>query len=169
MSLAYRLVYENLVFFAIATAFLGLVGWAWRRAEPYKLPQPLPDWFKVWFLSVQIGGGAVPLMALGWCLWQGYSSAVAVLTGYFVMLGLQVLSESLSLRQFRSVVFVMVPYLYLPYRGWQLYEGIGLIAPELTWLRWLLIAEIVLWTVNYALDLAQLPRLLQWKLDETAS
>jgi hypothetical protein len=81
-----------------------------------------------------------------------------------VMLGLQILSESMALRQFHSVVFVMVPYLYLPYRFWQLYEGLTILgySSDLLWVRNLLILEIILWTLNYALDVTQLPRLLRW-------
>ncbi|MGI8932701.1 MAG: hypothetical protein ACR2FS_01365 [Phormidesmis sp.] len=52
---------------------------------------------------------------------------------YLAMLGLQVSSESASLRRFRSTVFVMVPYFYLPYRVWQLYEGLAP-ASEVAWL-----------------------------------
>lgn len=161
-----NLLYKDLLFFAIATAFFVVVGWAWRSTKPYDLPQPLPDWFKIWFLTVQIGGGVLPLLGLGWGIWHGYSSVVAVLTSYFIILGLQILTESLSLRQFQSVVFVMVPYLYLPYRVWQLYEGMMLnAADELVWIQILLIAEIVLWTANYGLDLSQLPRLLRWDIN----
>lgn len=80
------------------------------------------------------------------------------------MLGLQILFEILTLRQFHTVVWVMVPYLYLPYRIWQLYEGLSLLSleNELMWVRTLLLVEIVLWTLNYALDVSQLPRLLRW-------
>ena len=162
-----NLLYEDLLFWTIATAFLFVVGWAWRSTKPYNLPEPLPDWFKIWFLTIQIGGGVLPLAILGWGIWYGYSSIVAVLMSYLVMLWLQILTESVSLGQFRSTVFVMVPYLYLPYRAWQLSEGIMLIeADELGWVRNLLLAEILLWTANYALDLSQLPRLLPWELKE---
>lgn len=155
------------MFFGDCHGFFAVVGWAWRAAKPYDLPTPLPEWFKIWFLSVQIGGGLLPLIGLGWGIWQGNPRVVAVLGSYFVMLGLQVLTESVSLRQFRSVVFVMVPYFYLPYRIWQLYEGRMLAeADELGWMRSLLLAEIVLWTVTYALDLSQLPRLLRWDVRE---
>lgn len=157
------LFYENLFFLAIATSCFALFGWAWRNAEPYYLPSPLPEWFKIWFLTMQIGGGAVPLVALIACLWQGYADIAAVLVSYLVMLGLQILSESVALRRFRSTVFVMVPYLYLPYRIWQLYEGLAP-ASEVAWLQALLIAEIVLWSLNYALDLSQLPRLMHWDM-----
>ena len=159
-----RFLFENLLFFAIATSFLVVVGWAWRQSKPYSLPQPLPEWFKVWFLTVQVVGGLLPLLAmLLWGVWWGYSSVLTVLIPYFVMLGLQILSEIVTLRQFHSVVWVMVPYLYLPYRVWQLYEGLTLLSPasELMWVQNLLLIEIVLWTLNSALDLSQLPRLLR--------
>lgn len=166
-TLEVNLLFENLLFLAIATSFLVVVGWAWRQSKPYSLPQPLPEWFKVWFLTVQVVGGLLPLVAmLLWGVWWGYSSVLTVLVPYFVMLGLQILSEIVTLRQFQSVVWVMVPYLYLPYRVWQLYEGLTLLSPasELIWVRNLLLIEIVLWTLNYALDLSQLPRLLRWEI-----
>lgn len=160
------LLVENLLFFAIATSFLVIVGWAWRQSKPFYLPEPLPGWFRIWFGSVQLLGVIVPLVAmLLWGVWWGHSSVLTVFIPYFVMLGLQILFEILTLRQFHSVVWVMVPYLYLPYRIWQLYEGLSILSPEseLTWVRNLLILEIVVWTVNYALDIAQLPRLLRWE------
>jgi hypothetical protein len=160
---------ENLIFFIAATSFFAIVGWAWRNSKPYSLPQPLPDWFKIWFGTVQFVGVLPPLLAmLWWGVWRGYSSVLSVLAWYFVMLALQILSESLSLRKFRSTVFVMVPYLYLPYRIWQLYEGMTLLnsTNELIWVRYLLIVEIILWIGNYALDLAQLPRLFHWEVKE---
>jgi hypothetical protein len=161
-----HLLLENLAFFAIATSFLAIVGWSWRSIEPYELPKPLPDWFKVWFLSVQFLGVVPPLAALiigG--IWQGNFTVLAIFSAYFLMLGLQILSESLSLRRFQSTAFVMVPYLYLPYRFWQLYEGLTLLNSDsgLAWVRYILMLEIVVWMINYCLDLAQLPRLFHWK------
>lgn len=169
----WNIVIEDLAFVIAATLFLVAVGWAWRSAKPYELPHPLPSWFRVWFLSVQIIGGLVPLIVLLWAVWQGQERAIAVLSSYFVMLGLQILSEIATLRWFHSVVWVMVPYLYLPYRVWQLYEGAIVLNadPTQAWVQNLLIGEIVLWTLNYGLDLAQLPRLLRWEVqkDEQSS
>jgi hypothetical protein len=165
------LLLENLLFLVLATSFIVIVGWAWRHSKPFSLPEPLPEWFKVWFGTVQVVGVLLPLLAmLVWGVWWGYSSVLTVLSWYFVMLGLQILSEILTLRQFHSVVWVMVPYLYLPYRIWQLYEGLTLLSPEpeLMWVRNLLIIEIVLWTLNYTLDLSQLPRLLRWEVQENS-
>ncbi len=165
------LLLENLLFLVLATSFIVIVGWAWRHSKPFSLPEPLPEWFKVWFGTVQVVGVLLPLLAmLVWGVWWGYSSVLTVLSWYFVMLGLQILSEILTLRQFHSVVWVMVPYLYLPYRIWQLYEGLTLLSPEpeLIWIRNLFTFEIVLWTLNYALDLSQLPRLLRWEVQENS-
>ena len=125
------LLLENLLFLVLATSFIVIVGWAWRHSKPFSLPEPLPEWFKVWFGTVQVVGVLLPLLAmLVWGVWWGYSSVLTVLSWYFVMLGLQILSEILTLRQFHTVVWVMVPYLYLPYRIWQLYEGLTLLSPE---------------------------------------
>lgn len=164
-----HILFENSVFLVIATLFCVVVGWAWRDTKPFELPQPLPGWFKIWFLTVQLGGGILPLVAmLWWGVWQGYNRVLIVLASYFVMLALQILSEIATLRWFPSVVWVMVPYLYLPYRIWQLYEGLMLLGPdpELMWVRYLLLGEIILWTGNYALDLSQLPRLFRWEVKE---
>lgn len=163
-----NLFYENVLFLTTATAFFGLVSWAWRNTKPNELLNPVPDWFKVWFLTVQIGGVLLPLVALIWSIWQGKFGIVTLLVSYFLLLRLQLLSESLSLRQFRSVIVVMVPYLYLPYRIWQLSQGLTLLnwTNEFIWVQCLLIAKIALWILNYALDLSQFHRLMYWKMNE---
>ncbi|MGQ4648082.1 hypothetical protein [Lyngbya aestuarii] len=160
---------ENLLFVVLATFFLIFVGWVWRESKPFYLPETLPGWFKIWFSTVQLLGGLLPLVAMiWWGVWQGYSKVLMVLISYFIMLGLQILSEILTLRWFHSVVWVMVPYLYLPYRIWQLYQGLTLLSPEteLIWLKNLLLLQIVVWSLNYCLDLSQLPRLLCWEAQQ---
>jgi hypothetical protein len=157
---------ENLLFFILATLFTVIVGWANRRAKPMSVPEPLPGWYKIWFGTVQVGGILLPLVVmLLWGVLWGYHSVLTVLVWYFVMLGLQILFESVTLRQFHSVTWVMVPYLYLPYRIWQLYEGLGIVGyePDLIWVRNLLLLEIVLWAGNYALDVSRLPILFRWE------
>jgi hypothetical protein len=160
---------ENLVFFILATSFLIVVGGAWRNSKPFSLPQPLPGWFKIWFGTVQVLGVIVPLVViLVWGVWWRDTRLLTAFVPYFVMLGLQILSEILTLRQFQTVVWVMVPYLYLPYRFWQLYEAWKFLSFEtdLAWVRNLLLLEIVLWIGNYVLDVTQLPRLLRWEVKE---
>ncbi|MEH2452857.1 hypothetical protein [Nostoc sp.] len=153
---------ENLVFFIIATLFIVVVNWGWKDTKPFTIPLPLPSWNKVWFLSVQLLGVLLPLVAmLLWGVWWGDRTVLTVLGWYFIMLGLQIISEIVTLRQLQNVVWVMVPYIYLPYRFWQLYEGLTLLGSksELLWVRYLLVFELVLWIVSYAINLSQSPRL----------
>ncbi|MBY5283022.1 hypothetical protein F2Y95_14970 [Aphanizomenon flos-aquae CCAP 1446/1C] len=167
--MSFDLFLENLFFFLVATSFFVIVDVAWKHAKPYTLPEPLPGWFKIWLGTVQLGGIVLPLIVmLLWGVLWGYTSVLSVLAGYFLMLGLQILSEILTLRRFQTVVWVMVPYIYLPYRIWQLFEGLNLLGSETNflWVRNLLVFEIVLWTLNYALDVTQLPRLLRWEVRE---
>lgn len=160
-----RLVWENLIFFSLATAFIAIMGWNWRNLKPFSLPEALPNWFKYWFGTIQFIGIVLPVIALIiWGFWQGYNDVIIVLTSYLIMLVLQIASEILTLKKFHSVVWVTVPYLYLPYRFWQLYEGLNFIpsTENLILVRYLLILNLIVWIANYILDLAQLPRLFRW-------
>lgn len=162
------LLLENLVFFLIATLFIVVVNWGWKHTKPYTVPLPLPSWYKVWFLLVQLLGIVLPLVAmLLWGLWWGDRSVLTVFSWYFIVLGLQIISERVTLRQLQNVVWVMVPYIYVPYRFWQLYEGLTLLGSksELQWVRYLLVFELVLWIVSYAINVSQLPRLFSWEVN----
>lgn len=160
------LLIENLCFFLFATAFTLIVSQGWKNAKPYTLPLPFPWWYKWWFLPVQILGVFLPLpVMLLWGVWWKHQNVLVVLGWYFIILGLQILTESLTLKKLQNVVWVMVPYIYLPYRFWQLYEGFTLLSsePDLLWVRYLLIFELCLWVVNYVIDVSQLPRLFRWE------
>lgn len=156
------LLVENLAFVGVSTLFLGVSGYAWRHLEPFTLPKPLPEWFSLWFGSVQVLGGIVPLLVLGWGIWTSDALVLLIFVPYTILLVLQVAAESITLRWTASVIWVMVPYLYLPYRLWQLWEGWLWLDNSASWLGWLLVFEFVVWLLNYLLDLAQLPRLLRW-------
>lgn len=152
-------------FFLGATGFIFIVDWAWKDLKPFELPKPLPDWFKYWFGTIQIIGLLLPIAALIlWGLIWGYRSVIVVLVPYLIMLGLQIASEIYTLKQMQSVVWVMVPYVYLPYRFWQLYEGLKILPSDadLIWVRYLLIINLIVWIGNYLLDLSQLPNLFRW-------
>jgi hypothetical protein len=165
-----HLFWENFIFLILSTSFLVFVGWVWRYSKPFTLPQPLPTWFKGWLFLVLALGVVLPLITLIlWGLCWGKTSVVLVLVPYFLMLGFQILSESVTLNQFRSCVWVMIPCIYLPYRIWQLYSGITLLSGEsdLILIQNLLLLEIGLWIFNYGVHLSQLPRLLRWEQETT--
>lgn len=160
-NLVISLPIENLLFVTIATAFLFYIGWLWRSTKPFTIPQPLPNWFRVWLIIVLIVGIALPIAALAyWGVWRGNQAVSIVLISYLAMLGLQILSESVTLNRFHSCIWVTIPCVYLPYRIWQLHRGL-LIAenPQIQLFFWI---EIVLWIFNYGVHLSQLPRLLAW-------
>lgn len=160
-----RLLWENALFLVTSTVVLAIVGVAWRDLKPFTVPRPFPSWFKAWFLPVQVVGVLLPVLAWGgWGLWRGNAWVSLVWLPILAMLGLQVFAEWLTSRQFASVTWVMAPYLYLPYRMWQLYEGLQILpkTDELVWVRSLLWANLVVWILNYVLDVTQLPRLFRW-------
>ncbi len=163
------LLVENLIFFIIATLFIVVVNWGWRNTKTYTLPLPFPGWYKIWFGSVQVFGILLPLVVmLLWGVWWNDRTVLSVFGWYFIVLGLQIISERVTLRELQNVVWVMVPYIYLPYRFWQLYEGVTILSSEnkLVWVRYFLIFELVLWIVNYAIDVSQLPRLFRWEVEQ---
>lgn len=158
---------ENLCFFLIATTFTLIVSQGWKNAKPYTLPLPFPSWYKWWLLPVQILGGLLPLpVMLLWGLWWQHQNVVLVIGWYYIILVLQILTEIWTLRKLQNVVWVMVPYIYLPYRLWQLYEGFTLLSsePNVLWVRYFLIFELLLWLGNYVIDVSQLPRLFRWEV-----
>jgi hypothetical protein len=156
---------ENLLFFLITTSFLGLMGWNWRQSCPFRLPQSLPRWFSSWLVLVLFVGILVPVIAIvfGW-FGLGNTNVLQAFLPYFLMLGLQILCETVTLRNFRSCIWVVIPCLYIPYRVWQLHTGIALVGAEanLLWVKRLLVIEIWFWMLNYGVHLYQIPRLLRW-------
>lgn len=162
-----NLIFENLLFLAVSTSFLVIVGWVYRQSLPFSIPQPLPAWFKAWLSVVLVVGVLLPFLAiLLWGVWQGNQSVLQALVPYFVMLGFQISFERVTLNRFQSCVWVMIPCLYLPYRIWQLHTGLTLLSfeGESIWVEILLLTEIALWIFNYGVHLSQLPRLLRWEV-----
>lgn len=162
MDLNLRLLLENGIFLAISTTFLVATGWAWREVKPFSIPQPLPGWFSYWFGSVQFLGIVPPLGVLVWGVRAGDRAVLVVLVAYFALLGSQILAEVVTLKRFESVVWAMVPPLYLPYRLWQLAEGTMLCTDAPSWVRFVFVGTFAVWTVSFLLAIAQLPRLFRW-------
>ena len=162
---------ENLLFLTIATLFLAIAGYAWRESKPFEIPKPLPNWFQGWLFVVLAAGIALPFVTmLVWGVWWRHQVVVILFASYFIMLGLQIVSEIVMQKQYQSPIWVAVPCLYLPYRFWQLYRGIELVSVEsnLMWVKYILILELVLWIFNYGVHLSQLPRLLRWPSVESS-
>lgn len=156
---------ENLLFFLITTIILSLMAYYWRTAKPFSIPQT-PNWFRPWFILVQVLGVLFPLIALIlWGIWWRNTIVLSIFASYFLILGLQILTETIMLRQFQTVAWVAIPYFYVPYRVWQLYQGLITIGDdsELMLVRLLLEINIGIWMINYCLNLLQLPLLFRWE------
>lgn len=156
---------ENLLFLTFATLFFAIAGYAWRDSKPFEIPKPLPSWFQGWLSVVLAVGIALPFVAmLLWGVWWRHQVVIIVFASYFIMLGLQIVSEIVVQKQYQSPIWVTVPCVYLPYRFWQLYRGVELVSVEsnLIWVKYILILELGLWIFNYGVHLSQLPRLLRW-------
>lgn len=158
----FHLLIENLIFLVLTTVFLFVIGWMWKDTKPFYLPLPLPTWFKSWLAIVLLLGVLLPLIAL--VIYRDKSVVLISLISYLLMLGLQILAEKVTIN-YHSCVWVTIPCLYLPYRIWQLYQGLMLLSPEELWVQRLLWLEIGLWIFNYFVHLSQLPRLLRWEED----
>jgi hypothetical protein len=160
---------EDLLFLVFSTLFLLLIGWWWRKARPFMISQ-IPVWFNAWLSLVIIIGFLLPLgVTFWWGIWQQNMTILNIFLSYYLIVGLQILFESIVLRKFQSCIWVTIPCLYLPYRIWQLYRGWVLLSAnsELFWLQNLLLLEIILWIFNYGVHLSQIPRLMQWEEVET--
>ncbi|WP_222597830.1 hypothetical protein [Euhalothece natronophila] len=156
------------------------MAYYWRIAKPFSIPQT-PNWFRPWFILVQVLGVLFPLIALIlWGIWWRNTIVLFIFASYFLILGLQILTETIMLRQFQTVAWVAIPYFYVPYRVWQLYQGLitigdivipnkkqqpkssgSILLPsssqdgcttELNWNDY-----------NYCLNLLQLPLLFRWE------
>jgi vacuolar-type H+-ATPase subunit I/STV1 len=165
----YNLLLETIGFLAIANSFFVIFWRRWRNLPPYHLPEPLPSWFTPWLYIVLIVGILLPVGALlWWGVFLGNRLVVEAIAPYLLLVGLQVLSESVTLNQLQSCVWVTVPFVYIPYRIWQLARGAMLLGEDsgTLWVQRLLILEIGVWVINYLLDLSEIPRLLRWDIQE---
>lgn len=152
--------------------FLGSVAivllWAKQRlgrAAPFPGPRPVGPAFKTWLIVIWLIGLALPLAAL---IYDGFlqseGRALLAITPYLVMFIGQVVVEIVCWKRLNSPIWVLVPTLFLPWRLFQIYQGLSLIGgPEtfpLTY--WTLIALFILWTINIGVHFSNIPRHMRW-------
>jgi hypothetical protein len=157
-------VLQEIAFFAIACAY---IAWALWRLPPeiarFPGPRPVGPVFKAWFVVIWLVGGVLPLAALVVDGIAGGSRATLLaLLPYLAMFALQIASEMFCWKGRGSPVWVIVPCLYLPWRLWQSYRGIGVAAdgPLLTLAT--MYALFVLWVINVGVHYTNIPRAMRW-------
>jgi hypothetical protein len=115
--------------------------------------------FKGWLLNIWAIGLALPIVALT-LGWSDLLTRLALIP-YLVMFATQVLFELVAWKRWGSPVWVIVPCLFLPWRLFQVWQGMQLGSHEtLTVLT--LWALFVLWVINIGVHYTNIPNTMRW-------
>ncbi len=155
---------QNAVFFLIASLYIWIGARRAAGTAAFPGPRPPPTWFKVWLVVIWLVGLVLPLLTLVIEGVAGGNTPVAVgLAAYLFMFITQVATEIFVWKRWRSPIWVIVPCLYLTWRLWQCFWGMGLeggadsTLAQATW-----IALIALWVINIGVHFTNIPLTLRW-------
>jgi hypothetical protein len=150
----------NLAFVLFASAVLAWAQWRTVPGPAFPGPAPVGPVFKVWLVVIWVVGLLLPVAAL---IIEPAPSTRAALLPYLVTFILQVATEIFIWKRWRSPIWVMVPCLYLPWRLFQSWMGLGLVdgaAFPLTEVT--LWALVVLWAINIGVHYSNVVNTLRW-------
>ncbi len=163
---ATTLLFENLIFFTIATLILAVGIKRYPGARPFPGPvTPWPAWFKVWFKVIWVVGFLLPILILvGWGGVAGESIVWLAIGPYFLLFFLQIGTEQVIWKKYQSPMWVAVPCLYLPWRVWQCVRGLETIDPrtDLAFVEYTLWALLILWIINIGVHFTGIPASMRW-------
>jgi hypothetical protein len=151
---------QEAVFFVTASLILLAARQRYVGALPFPGPiTPWPSWFKIWFAIIWLFTIFLPL---GVWIYYGFvdpTPGVALALGmYLLMLFLQVGSEQVCQQVWKSVIWVAVPCLYLPWRLWQCFRGLDTVGVDAPWLVTITLELlIVLWVINIGVHFSGIP------------
>ncbi len=160
-------VIQNIAFIVFAA---GILLWGQarvRHAPPWPGPRPVGKVFRVWLLVIWLVGFALPVLAMVVDGALGGQTVVwRALIPYLLMFMVQIGFELFVWKRWRSVVWVLVPCLFLPWRCFQVYVGLvtvwpleGLVLTKLT-----LVALLLLWLINIGVHYTGIALNLRWDL-----
>ncbi len=151
---------SNIGFFAFACAVLA---WAQWRSEPgprFPGPGPVGRVFKAWLIVIWVVGLLLPLAAL---VIEWSAPTRLALLPYLAMFVAQVATELFVWKRWGSPVWVLVPCLYLPWRLFQSWIGIGIVDDAgLPLTLFTMYALFVLWAINIGVHYTNIPNTLRW-------
>lgn len=153
------LLLTNLGFLLCAVACLGWARWRTRPGPVFTGPCPVGPAFKGWLINIWLIGLLLPIVALA----LGWSDPLTrlALIPYLVMFVAQVLFELMAWKRWGSPIWVIVPCLFLPWRLFQVWQGLSLASPQtLTTLT--LWALFVLWVINIGVHFTNIPNTMRW-------
>ena len=149
----------NIGFLVLAAACLGWARWRTRPGPVFTGPCPVGPAFKGWLINIWLVGLLLPLVALviGW----NEPLTRLALIPYLVMFAVQVLAEMLTWKRWGSPVWVIVPCLFLPWRLFQVWQGMVL-GDHSGLTQITLWALFVLWVINIGVHYTNIPNTLRW-------
>lgn len=150
----------NIGFVAVACAVLLWAQWRTRPGPAFPGPPPVGRIFKTWLVVIWLIGLVLPIQTL---IIEPTTPTRLALLPYLVTFVLQVLTELLVWKRWRSPVWVLVPCLYLPWRLFQVWLGFDVTAGhDLLLTRRTLAALAVLWIVNIGVHYTNICNTLRW-------
>lgn len=160
-------VLQNIAFIVFAMSILLWGQARVRHAPPWPGPRPVGRVFRVWLVVIWLVGFALPVLAmvvdgaLG-----GHGAVWLALLPYLLMFIVQIAFELFVWKRWRSVVWVLVPCLFLPWRCFQVYVGLATVWPMegLVLTKLTLVALLVLWLINIGVHYTGIALNLRWDL-----
>lgn len=160
-------VLQNIAFIVFAMSILVWGQARVRHAPPWPGPRPVGRVFRGWLLVIWLVGFALPVLAiivdgaLG-----GHGAVWLALLPYLLMFIVQIAFELFVWKRWRSVVWVLVPCLFLPWRCFQVYVGLATVWPMegLVLTKLTLVALLVLWLINIGVHYTGIALNLRWDL-----
>jgi hypothetical protein len=151
---------QEVVFFIASSLILLAARRRYLEALPFPGPiTPWPNWFKIWFTIIWLFTIFLPLAV--WIYFGFVSPVPGVALGlglYLLMIAIQVGAEQVCQQVWKSVIWVAVPCLYLPWRIWQLFRGLDQTAADAPWLvGFTYELLIVLWVINIGVHFSGIP------------
>ncbi|WP_416906769.1 MAG: hypothetical protein ACMVO5_06770 [Polymorphobacter sp.] len=154
-----HILWSNAGFLALAAAAMAWAAWRTRPGPAFPGPRPVGPIFKAWLLIIWGVGLLLPLAALAL---EGRAPATRwALLPYLAMFVLQVVFELIAWKRLRSPIWVIVPCLFLPWRLFQVWQGMAL-APHAPLTALTLDALFVLWVINIGVHYTNIPNTMRW-------
>jgi hypothetical protein len=160
-------VIQNLGFLAVVAMVLLWAQARIRHAQPWPGPRPVGAVFRRWLVIIWLAGFALPVASL---VVDGVIGGAAIvwlaILPYLLMFMVQIAVELFVWKRWRSVVWVLVPCLFLPWRCFQVHIALLTVwpLPGLVLTKVTLVVLLVLWLINIGVHYSGIALNLRWDM-----